>query len=48
MGVLRVVWLGGIRPGHKNWLTEFTSTQEVQARLASFPFSRLRALSLKV
>jgi hypothetical protein len=42
MGILQVVWFGGIRLSHKYWLTEVTITLEVQARLASLLFPRIR------
>jgi hypothetical protein len=48
MGVMQVVWSGGIWLTYKNWLTEVTITQEVQARLASFLLPRKRLLSQEV
>lgn len=48
MGVLQVFWSRGIRLTHKNWLTEVTITQEVQARLASFLLPRERVCAREV
>ena len=48
MGILQVVWFGGIRLNHRNWLTEVIITRDVQARLASLLLPRHRVPSLKV
>ena len=48
MGVLQIVWSGGIRRTHRIWLTEVTIIRGVQARLASLLLPRLRLLARKV
>ncbi len=48
MGILQVMFFGGIRLTHKNWLTEVTIAREVQAVLAYLLLQHHRALSGEV
>jgi len=44
MGILQVVWFGGIRLTRRNWLTEVTITRKVQTLLAYLLLQCHRAL----
>lgn len=48
MGLLQVALIGGVRVTHNNWLTEITTTREIQALLAYLLLQRHRVHSREV